>query len=141
MPAPDKVNIVVAEWVQKAEDDLRAAQLLLDAGRNCPMDITCFHIQQCIEKYLKALLVLRLVDFRKTHSISELLALIPDAMPFRISDLQQKRLLSYATVMRYPGNYEPVSAKETHDAMRLCKKVRHWVRSLLPKSALKEEIP
>lgn len=66
MPDPDKVNKVVAEWVRKAEDDLKTAETLLPLGRQAPLEVACFHIQQCVEKYLKALLVFRLVDFPKT---------------------------------------------------------------------------
>ena len=139
MPDPEKVNLVVAEWVMKAEGDLKTAQHLLAFGHDTPVETVCFHIQQCIEKYMKALLVFRLVDFPKTHSIGELLTLIPDELPFRIPYAQQKRLLSYATVMRYPGDYEPATLDEARQAMRLCKKIRAWVHSLLPKAALKRK--
>jgi hypothetical protein len=44
---------VVAQWVLKAESDLKTAALLLRVRRDCPTDIVCFHVQQCVEKYLK----------------------------------------------------------------------------------------
>ena len=56
MPDPDKVTAVVSEWVAKAENDLKSAALILRAGKDCPTDTVCFHAQQVVEKYLKALL-------------------------------------------------------------------------------------
>src|SRR5947208_2209125 len=44
-----------AKWVKKAEDDWSAAQD--QSNRKPPLrDVACFHCQQCVEKYLKALL-------------------------------------------------------------------------------------
>lgn len=37
----------------------------------------CFHAQQCVEKYIKALLVLCRVDFPKTHDIRRLVTILP----------------------------------------------------------------
>ena len=69
MPENDKVITVVHEWVIKAENDLRAASHILKLGEECPTDTVCFHAQQCVEKYLKAFLVLEGIDFPKTHDI------------------------------------------------------------------------
>lgn len=46
-------------------------------GKGCPADVVCFHAEQCVEKYLKALLTLKAIDFPKTHNIAELVALLP----------------------------------------------------------------
>lgn len=43
-------------WFAKAEADLQAAELLLNAA-NPLLDIVCYHAQQCAEKYLKGYLV------------------------------------------------------------------------------------
>jgi len=37
---------------------LKNAVHTLKMGRDCPTDTVCFHSQQCIEKYIKAFLVL-----------------------------------------------------------------------------------
>ena len=44
----------VEEWIERAEHDLEAAQLLLDWEAHS--DIVLFHIHQAIEKYLKGFL-------------------------------------------------------------------------------------
>ncbi len=51
---------VVAQWVSKAEEDLTAAEYLLTMGEQCPFATVCFHAQQLLEKYLKALACLSL---------------------------------------------------------------------------------
>ena len=60
MPAPEEaVLIVLREWLVKAENDLTAASQILKMGKAAPMDTICFHAQQCLEKYIKAILVYR----------------------------------------------------------------------------------
>jgi HEPN domain-containing protein len=56
MPEPISAARVAAEWVKKAEDDLKTAAHTLKLGKTCPTNTVCFHAQQCVEKYLKAYL-------------------------------------------------------------------------------------
>jgi hypothetical protein len=73
----DKVVAVIREWVNKAENDLKAAAQILKLGDECPTDTVCFHAQQCVEKYLKALLVSKGIAFPKIHDVEELVAKVP----------------------------------------------------------------
>lgn len=77
MPDPEKVLSVVREWVAKAENDLKTAAHTLKLGKDCPTDTVCFHAQQCVEKYLKALLVWKGIDFPKTHDLEKLIGMLP----------------------------------------------------------------
>ena len=86
MPENDKVITVVHEWVIKAENDLKAASHILKLGEECPTDTVCFHAQQCVEKYLKAFLVLEGIDFPKTHDIEVLTALLPKRVRPKLAD-------------------------------------------------------
>ena len=61
-----------------------------------------------MEKYLKALLVWRCIRFPKTHSIGELVRLVPQDGRPQISPEEQERLTDYAAVARYPGLYDPI---------------------------------
>jgi HEPN domain-containing protein len=76
----------------KAENDLKTAAHTLKLGADCPTDAVCFHAQQTVEKYLKALLVLRGIDFPKTHDIEELTGLVAPADRPDISEDEQARL-------------------------------------------------
>ena len=62
----------VQEWLKKAEDDLRAADLLLDAQFD-NYETAAFHAQQAAEKFIKAYLVRLQVEIPKTHEIGNLL--------------------------------------------------------------------
>ena len=56
-------------WVEKADHDLPNAEYVLSLVDDCPTYTVCFHCQQCAEKYLKALLISRGVDFPRTHDL------------------------------------------------------------------------
>jgi HEPN domain-containing protein len=137
MTLDERAVAVAREWVQTAENDLRTAAHTLKLGRTCPTDTVCFHAQQCVEKYLKALLTLTGTDVPKTHSIDELLGRLPRGGRPKLSDDQQDRLTEYATVMRYPGDYDPIPLAEARRAVRLARGVRKDVRSRLPTAALR----
>ena len=136
MPERDKQIVVGGEWVAKAESDLKAAVYMLDMEDECPADTVGFHAQQCVEKYLKAFLVLKEIDFPKTHDIEKILALLPEDDRVTLSVEEQRTLTNYATVTRYPGDYEPVTLSEAKKAVRLARRVRRHLRTLLPKTVL-----
>ena len=60
------------KWFKKAEEDIYTAKLLLKET-DSPVCIICFHSQQAAEKYLKAYLVVRNIDFPKTHDLKILI--------------------------------------------------------------------
>ena len=137
MPGGEEVLRVVRGWIEKAESDLTNAVHTLGMGEWCPVDTVCFHAQQCAEKYLKALLVSTGIDFPKMHDIGELIALVPRKINVGLSAEEQRRLTTYATVTRYPGDYEPISLADARRAIALARRVRREVRRLLPSSALR----
>lgn len=135
MPAHDKTTIVVREWVAKAEEDFKSAVHLLKM-KDCPVGNVCFHAQQCVEKYLKALLVTQNLEFPKTHDLGELLVLLPARLRPSLDDEEQDRLTDYATVTRYPGDYEPIKVTEARQAVKTARRVRGEVRKLLEEKPL-----
>lgn len=131
MPEPDKAAIVAQEWISKAENDLKNAIHTLKLGADCPTDTVCFHAQQCVEKYLKAFLVALEIAFPKTHDIETLVRLMPKHARVSLTAEQQRRLTDYATVMRYPGPYEPVALSEAKEAVKLARRVRREIQKCL----------
>lgn len=136
MPEADKVFTVVREWIQKAESDFKAASHTLKMGKESPTDIVCFHAEQCAEKYLKSFLVLRGIDFPKTHDIRKIVALLPWGTPVPLTLEEQRKLTGYATVARYPGGYEPITLSEARGAVKIARRIRAAIRKLLPKETL-----
>src|SRR5205809_1367001 len=103
MPAPDPLITVLREWLHKADNDLLTAAHALTLGVDCPTDTVCFHAQQCVEKYIKALLVFRATPIPKTHNIRVLRALLPPKLRPKLESKVQDQLTRYATDLRYPG--------------------------------------
>ena len=121
----EAVHKLVAEWLRWAQADMTVASLI-DDERIAP-EIAAFHAQQAAEKVLKALLVLRQVDFPRTHSIGALLALCEEAGFAGAQELiDASSLTRYAVTTRYPGDEEPVSREEAREATTLAAQVFVW---------------
>jgi HEPN domain-containing protein len=138
MPERDDVLGVVREWILKAENDLKTAVHTLALGDECPTDTVCFHAQQCVEKYVKALLVSERIDFPKTHDLERLLGLLPIRSRPRLSPEEQGRLTDYATGPRYPG-WEEILLPEARKAVAVARRARKEMRRRLPSESLRPQ--
>ncbi|MBN2314856.1 MAG: HEPN domain-containing protein [Sedimentisphaerales bacterium] len=136
MHVNDQRFAIAREWIIKAENDLKNATHTLKMSRGCPTDTVCFHAQQCVEKYLKAFLVFKGIDFPRTHDIEQLVSLLPENIWLRLSIKEQRCLTAYATVTRYPGEYEPIPMDEARQGVKLARRVRKELRDILPKEIL-----
>ena len=101
---PDDLRLAdTISWLSKVRNDLRAAQVDLDAQPPLIQD-TLFHAQQAVEKSLKAFLVWHDRPFRKTHDINELSGPCVDIDPTLSAILAEAVILTrYAWQSRYPG--------------------------------------
>ena len=131
MPAANPLIMVIRAWVAKAENDLKNGAHTLTLGAECPTDTVCFHAQQCVEKYIKALLVFRATPFRKTHDIYAVRSLLPPRLRPSLVRKDQKLLTQYATVRRYPLGPD-ITLSEARRAVALARRVRREIRRHLP---------
>ena len=131
----DQALTVVREWVTKADNDFKTAVHTLKLAEDCPTDTVCFHAQQCVEKYLKAYLVSKGVNFPKTHDIERLVALLPGGMGLPLTSKEQAVLTDYATGARYPG-WGHIPIPDARQAVAITRRIRKHMRSLLPPKAL-----
>lgn len=136
MPPDDAVLEVARGWVAKAEGDLENARLVLGAGPTGPMDTVAFHAQQCAEKYLKALLCFRGEDVPRIHDVEALLTRAGIWGRVEVTVEESRLLTDYATVTRYPGDYEPVSHEEAGHAVALADRIRAAVQEELPEKVV-----
>jgi len=139
MPALDPIIAILREWLVKADNDLTNAAHTLTLGAACPADTVCFHTQQCVEKYIKALLVFRGTTFPKTHDIATLRAFLPPRFRPKLTAKVQERLTEYAVVLRYPAAGPDVSLTEARKAVAIARRVRREVRRHLPRAALRRK--
>jgi HEPN domain-containing protein len=125
----DRRDLVLG-WLRKAESDLVAAKLSLDA--EAALDSACFHAQQGAEKLLKAYLLAGGVEFPRTHNLVRLLALC-EARDATFSSLLPlaESLTPYAVELRYDSDFWPPLdvARAAYDAAVT---IRRFVRGRLP---------
>ena len=114
---PDEIVAKVREWAAHADDDLRVAEHTLTLPDECPYRLVAYHAQQCAEKYLKAFLVLRRIDFPFTHNIARLLELCSERADWADTIKDAEELTPFAITARYPGDDEPVSEPEARRAI------------------------
>ncbi|MFZ3382601.1 MAG: HEPN domain-containing protein [Candidatus Methanoperedens sp.] len=120
-------------WIAFAEEDLRMAQYSITMKNAIPYRLIAFHAQQCAEKYLKAYLVFKSVDFPYTHDIFRLLELCAENADWAEKLEDAKRLTLYAITTRYPGTEDGVTRDEALHAIDLASLVRDVVRNALSK--------
>ena len=134
MDAPEAVIALVRDWLRKADNDLINAVHTLKLGGECPTDTVCFHAQQCVEKHLKALLVLLGIPFSRTHDIAHLMSMVPLALAPSLNADQQDLLTDYAASIRYPSSNDEVSLSEARKAVAMARLVRREIRRQIPRS-------
>ena len=92
---------LVQTLLKKAETDLLNATILRDSTQGNPEGIG-FHVQQAVEKSLKAILVFYVIDYPRTHSIAGLAQLVSDNnIDLPTAFLDSNRYTSYARDLRY----------------------------------------
>jgi len=137
MSEDDPTYSVCREWVLKAENDLTNAAYVLKLGEACPTDTVCFHAQQCVEKYIKAIFVIAGVDFPKSHDLEKLVDLLPTQTRLTLSREEQGLLTDYAAGARYPG-WEEIPLSEARRAVAIARRIRKEARRYIPRSILRK---
>ena len=132
MTAPrDEIAAHARRWAAHAADDLRVAQHTLTLTDDCPYRLVAYHAQQCAEKYLKAYLVLRGIDFPYTHNVARLLELCAEHCDWAETLKDAEELTPFAITARYPGDDEPVRETEARRAVEIAIRVSQVIRAAL----------
>lgn len=121
------MNLLTAEWVQKAEDDFNVVQKLLRARKDPVYDAVCFHAQQCAEKYLKAFLNEQGHEAPKIHHLLDLLKLCKETdASLEILHPDLRVLERFSVSVRYPG--VRADKEEAQACFRAVKVIRQTLR-------------
>ena len=125
------MNELVDEWIAKAEGDfLTASREVCASPPN--YDAVCYHAQQCIEKLLKAILIVQGVTPPRTHDLTVLDSMLTSDQPDWHWPIEQLRLLSQAAVaFRYPG--ELAGPEEAKAALDVCIPMKDHLLEILRK--------
>ena len=114
---------VVKEWVDKAEGDFATALREYRVRKDPNNEAVCFHAQQCIEKYLKAVLQMHSLYFDKTHDLLILLKkCLPKYPSWETAKDKMDMLSHFAVQFRYPG--ESAMREDARRAIRAMKQYR-----------------
>ncbi len=114
-----------SQWLRHAFSALELARVTPPSG--ALLESLCFHAQQDAEKALKAVRVASDIPPPRTHNLRTLLDLIPLPIPDEVEDAAA--LTDYAVMSRYPGELEPVTDAEYHQAVSLAQAVLSWAKS------------
>lgn len=121
------------EWMNYALDNIAAAKLLVQQNLYNP----CLqNVQQAIEKILKALLLEKAHELRKTHSIAELIRLLTNyQIVINISEDECDLLDSIYLPSKYPlggvlPDFEPDELL-CRDCLGLAERVVHQAKRML----------
>lgn len=127
MDKHDVIDHLVKQWIKIAERDLLTAKQGSESD-DIITDTVCFHCQQAAEKYLKAYLVFKQIEFSKTHSIMTLLNLCATVdSSFKECLSEADDLTDYAVEIRYPDDWYEPTIDETKQAFQILLKVKEFV--------------
>jgi len=113
MPPDARRRVDTLSWFEKAQKDLRYAQIDLAADPPAPED-ALYHCQQAAEKALKGFLVWYDQPFPRTHDLGKLgnqAAGLDQTLEPLIEEVVE--LTKYAWIFRYPGEVDEPSVAET----------------------------
>lgn len=127
VPPPNRH--AAASWVEKADEDIEAAELCLGAGLRLA-NVAAFHAQQAAEKLLKALIASTGSEPPRTHDLPEL----TERATASLSEVRAltdhiEGITSWAVVPRYPsqGDTPPPTVAEIGAMLLLIKQLRTFV--------------
>ncbi len=121
----------VYEWLDRAEHDLQAADLVARQMPNAP-EIAVFHCQQAVEKFLKAYLTFAERTFKKLHDLDQIVTWCSES---DASFLELRSVVAplrqYAVEVRYP-HVMGLKADDVRIALGSANTVRDFVRARIP---------
>jgi len=109
-------------WMLKGDSDLTNAKRTV--ASDGPYDTACFHAQQAVEKYLKAVIAVHGLDIPRTHDLEEIqLICIELIQDVAFKNLPLEELSDYAVSVRYDFEFWP-DVKIAAEAVDVADQVR-----------------
>ncbi len=132
MPDDPELNEETQAWLRKALEDLRGAEVLLQADPPFA-SLAAFHAQQAAEKSLKAFLLWNSRIFGKTHDLQRLGRECAD-IDGTLEDVSNRvaPISVYAVEPRYPADLPNPSIDQAKEALRLARELFDAILARLP---------
>jgi HEPN domain-containing protein len=121
---------LIEEWMEKADHDLGTAKLIF---LHIPayFDTIAFHCQQATEKYLKAILISKNIEFQRSHNLVYLLDLL--SLQLKIDEQIYDRAIllnGFSVQIRYPNKSIFLSREELETAIVISESFRDFAVKL-----------
>ena len=117
---------IVKEWFFIGDKDLESA-IFLKNMHPVPLEIICFHCQQCAEKYLKGYLAFKEDKIEKIHNLIEIKEMCMNhGVDFKKIQEECKRLTDYGSNIRYPMHLD-ITMHDMELAIKDATKIKKFV--------------
>ncbi len=121
------IDDYLEKWLVKANNDLKVAENeIVLSEKDMVTDAICFHSQQAVEKYLKAFLITKEKDFKKSHNLEYLLEICIETDK-DFSQIELGDLSFYAVEVRYPDDFYIPTEAEAGECLDIARKVKEFV--------------
>lgn len=129
----DKTREYTQMWLDKANSDLKNAEIILAATTESPpLDTVCFHCQQAAEKYIKAFLVFHGKQFPFSHNLADLVAICMKVdLAFAAIQRKAETLTPFAVEIRYPDDFYMPTKEETEEAFAIAINIKEFISAKL----------
>lgn len=122
---------VALEWQRYAAQDLASAEYLLNMKPQ-PLEIICYHCQQCAEKNLKSYMAFQSASITKTHDLVSLSKTCREYDPsFAVIENDCLELTDYGVQVRYPFQLELTEA-DVALAIQSARRIAEFVSARIP---------
>lgn len=114
----EAIRELTLPWVLRGLEELRGARRMLADRPDFEAWMVTFHIEQAVEKLLKAALVYEQVRPPRTHDLADIRRLIPAG--WRVAEIESAWLSDFALAGRYPAGAwnEGIPEPTWDDALR-----------------------
>ncbi len=117
-------------WLLYAKSDLAMANI--ERHPDILIGTLCFHVQQCVVKSLKAILLFRGIKFPQTHNIGILVELVKKSGLQFPDDFESVITLTHHVAEgRYPHDLEPMTLEQYNEELALAKNVYKWAVNII----------
>jgi HEPN domain-containing protein len=118
-------------WLSKADGDLKVAKRELECD-DPVLDAVCFHLQQAVEKYLKAFLSKSQQKITKTHNLEFLIQQCIQ-IDEEFSDYEEEfdSISECGVEIRYPDSFITLESNELREDLSTVGKFRSFIRKKL----------
>ena len=116
-------------WLIKANEDIAVIKQLSSEQPEFYTTAISFHSQQAVEKFLKAFLIYKDIEFQRTHDVDYLLAECLKIETLGFSSIDLKNLNDYAVTVRYPDDFMTPSLKAALENKEIALNVKEIIES------------